>query len=58
MWAVLLYMCFFYWLMNKAALAYGRAEYNQARRDRDREQVESERHHVGAEGDRCQNLIW
>ena len=48
-------MCCFYWLMNKAVLAYGRAEYSQAERDREkeREQAESERHHVAPEGERC-----
>ena len=32
-WDVLLYiasMCCFYWLMNKVALAYGRAEYSKS----------------------------
>ena len=33
----LLYMCYFYWLMNKATLFYGRAEYRQARRDIERQ---------------------
>ena len=35
MWDVLLYMRCFYWLMNKATLNYGRAEYSQAGGDRD-----------------------
>ena len=32
-WDAILYLCCFYWLMNKAALAYGRAEYSQAEMD-------------------------
>ena len=37
MWEVLLNMCCFYWLINKAALAYSRAEHSQAGRDLGRE---------------------
>ena len=33
-WDILSYMCCFYLLMNKAALTYARAEYNQSGRDR------------------------
>ena len=50
MWDILLYMCCFYWLMNKAVLAYSRAEYSQT--GREKEQAESTRHQVAAEGDR------
>ena len=32
-WDILLCMCHSYWLINKAAFTYGRAEYIQAGRD-------------------------
>lgn len=48
MWDVLLYICCFYWLMNKAALVYIRAEYSQAGKDIEREQAESGSHNVAA----------
>ena len=48
-------------LVNKeAAWAYGRAEYKQAgnrSRDEGGKKMESERCHVAAEVERCQNLI-
>ena len=45
---ILLYKCYFYWLMNKAALAYGKAGYSQAGRDIERQWTESKRCHVPA----------
>ena len=48
-------------LVNKeAALAYGRAEYSKAgipSRDRGEKKMESDKPHVAAKGERCQNLI-
>ena len=40
-WEVFLYMCCSCWLMNKAALAYSRAEYSQAGRDKEKESRQS-----------------
>lgn len=51
MWEVLLYICRFYWLMNKVVLVKGR----NLNRERKKE-AESGRHHVSTEGDRHQNL--
>ena len=44
MWDVFMYMCCFYWLMNKAVLPNDLAEHSQAgnlNRDIEREQAES-----------------
>ena len=57
MWDVFLYICCLYWLMNKAALTYGRAKYRQAERDIEREQAESRRNHVAAKGERHLPLV-
>ena len=56
-WNVLLYMCCFYWLMNKAALAYGRAEYSQPGRDMEREYAQSRRRHVADKGERHWKIL-
>ena len=42
MWEVLLHMYYFYWLMNKDDLAYGREKYNQVGRDREKESRQSQ----------------
>ena len=57
-------MCYEYVLLplvnNEASLAYGRTEYSREGnpgRDKGGKEVESERCHIAAEGERCQNII-
>ena len=61
MWEVLLYMCCFYWLMNKeASWAYDRAEQYKVGTpsiDREKKEVELGRCPVAAEGDRCHGTL-
>ena len=60
MWDVLLNMYCFYELMNKAVSANHLAEQSPAgnlNRDREREQVESERSHVNAEGKKLRHNL-
>ena len=57
MWDVLLYMCSFYWLMNKAVLTNGLTEKSQAGKHIYREKVESKRYHISVEGEKCQKTL-
>ena len=62
MWDFPLYavnVFYYHWLTKNLLWTYGGTKYRKVEvssRDRGDEKVESGRHHVAAEGDRCQNL--